>query len=560
MKNHLTAISIILLFAYVHFVIGCSYYKVTHADSIEPVADQIRNNSKYFIVHQGANAWHLAKIVLDNETEVVTGTLEPLPKNHLQYLKTKPEGPNRIRTKDRPSIHRFSPENDPTYEVHFYISEYLENENQQVTIPLSSITKIEIYDKDSRANTASTILTAVGVTAGFAVIIGVIVALTKSSCPFVYVWDGTSYRFTGEMFGGAIYSSLERNDFMPLPGFTPSNGVYQLKISNELMERQYTNFAELIVVEHPDTATVLLDKDGKVIPLLNITAPVRAVSESHLDYSTSVASRDKTAYAFDAENTLSKEFSSLTLTFKKPLHAGTGHLVINAKNSYWLDYVYGKFNEQFGTYFNTFSQAQKKRPADKINEWALEQGIPLSVYVMGKNGWEFADYFHVTGPLASRDMVMPIDLSNVKDEEVCIKLECGFMFWELDYAGMDFSENIPVTISHVSANSAIDEKGFDVSSLLAATDTAYLVQPEVGNEVVLTYPMVPPGKNTRQTVFLHSRGYYEYIREYTHLPNFITLSTFKKKEAFAKFSKEEYFEFIKKPCLFDSSITSTHGK
>jgi len=38
----------------------------------------------------------------------------------------------------------------------------------------------------------------------------------------------SSFTFTGEIFGGAIYSSLERHDYLPSPGFKPEKNRYEL--------------------------------------------------------------------------------------------------------------------------------------------------------------------------------------------------------------------------------------------------------------------------------------------------------------------------------------------
>jgi hypothetical protein len=559
MRKHASGIALILLLAYVQFVVGCTYYKVTNTESIASIASEIQNNARYFIVHQGSNAWHFTNIALDSDKEQLTGTLEALPENHHYYLTTKPVGPNRILKSTGAGTDQQVARNSPTYEVHFYVSEYLENHISIITIPLANISKIEIYDKDVSANTASGIFTALGVVAGIIVIVGVIVALTKSSCPFVYAYDGTSWEFAGEMYGGAIYSSLERHDFMPLPGIKASNGQYHLQISNKLLERQYTNLAELVVVEHPFGTKACTDRNGNIMTILSPQSPVLAISEKNIEHTSSIASKDSSAYLFNDENRTNPDLSSLTLTFRKPANPTIGKLVVNIKNSYWLDYVYGKFNEQFGTYFNAFSAAQKHVPPERINQWTMDQSIPLSVYVQTDLGWEYMDYFQVTGPLASREIGMKIDLSKVTGDQVRIRLVSGFMFWELDYAALDFSEDIPVQVSHLEAISAIDDKGLDVATMLVSDDDAYLVQPEVGNEVNLSYVSCPPQEQILQTVFLHSKGYYEYIRDYKNVPDLIALSGFKKKGSFTRFSKKKYNEFISKPYLFDDAITTSYG-
>ncbi|CAN5438432.1 hypothetical protein BH11BAC1_BH11BAC1_18580 [soil metagenome] len=542
-------ISLLVLISFLNLLFGCTYYKVS---SFPPGADaiaQTKQPGKYIIVHNGSEAWHLKDITLNDEGKLVTGTKEILGKNHDYYLTANPYGVNRYHQS----------KGTPSYEVHIYTSEYAEDQNSRVTIPLSEISKIEVYDTAIGASVASYIFIATGIVAGVAVIVLIIALLTKSSCPFIYVNDGNSYRFTGELYGGAIYSSLERDDFMPIPLPSVDAGKYRFKISNELLERQYTNLAELQIISHPENVSVLIDKLGVINTIANPMEPIAAQSDLDSNHIASVLRRDSSSYLFGDESKANKELSSLELTFKKPLHSKSGKLLLNAKNSFWLDYIYGKFTEQFGTYYNQFAEKQKKVPAKRNIEWSLAQGIPLSVYVETINGWQFVDYFNVIGPLASRDLVMQVDLSKVSGEDVHVKLECGFMFWEIDYAAMDFSENIPVETQTLIPDSAVDEKGIDVAPLLEAIDNRYLIQPGAGNEAMLNYTLTQVKKGKVQSLFLHSRGYYEYIRNYKSKPDLLYLSSFKKKGAFTKFSKEHYYEFTGKKDFYSTALNTGNG-
>ncbi|MBK6786045.1 MAG: hypothetical protein IPG79_21600 [Saprospiraceae bacterium] len=95
----------------------------------------------------------------------------------------------------------------------------------------------------------------------------------------MYVYDGETYIFEGETFGGAIAQNLERDDYMPLPDIRGNHGHYKIRISNELKEIQYTDLAELIVVDHPENSEVLLDK--KVTPCaFNKISASKAKSEN----------------------------------------------------------------------------------------------------------------------------------------------------------------------------------------------------------------------------------------------------------------------------------------
>lgn len=552
-RKILCTISWIVLIAYVNLAIGCSYYSVSSLEPLsrQSIVEQIQKKGKYIILHQGEKAGHLKDITINDVAHEMKGTLEPVPENHVYYKTAK-------KYRKANEYKKAGTKNDdlPIHEIHIYTSLSPEDLYSQVTIPFSTITRIEVYD----THVGATVFSALGFIAIATGLVALVAVALKSSCPFVYTGDGEGFTFTGEMYGGAIYPSLERDDYMPLPDFKPADGQYHIRISNELLEKQYTNLANLIVVEHPSSSSALVDKNGNIQTITQFENPHLATTTTNKDIESLVLKKDSISYLFDEDINDGKDLSGLILSFKKPKNSKSGKLILSAKNSFWLDYVYGKFNEQFGTYYNTFAEKQKKVKSQNLNQWSLKQNIPLSVFIETETGWKFVDYFNSIGPLASRDVIMPIDLSEIKGENVKIKLECGFMFWEVDYAAMDFTENIPVKISEIAATSARDENGRDVSSLIAATDNKYLIQPEIGNVATIAYAATAPQiQGNVQSVFLHSRGYYEYVRSYENMPNILTLQSFKEKGGFTKFSKNQYNEFISNKDFLAATLTQKHG-
>jgi hypothetical protein len=526
---------------------ACRYYKVNQIDPLNDVVvvEEVKKKDKYVILHQGGSAFHLNGIVVNDSARILYGTLEPLPFAHLNYQKDRRDG-------QANAYGRASKEDSPLFEVHIYTSNVNLKFNTPTPIPFDAVEKLEVHDRHVGATVAS--ITAISLVSAAAVVL--IIAATKSSCPFVYVEHGDSYRFTGEMFAGAIYPSLERDDYMPLPPLQATENQYQLLISNELLERQYTNLANLVAVHHEQNTQVLFDNDGAVHTIGAPIPPSLALSGS-THYEKEIATKDQLAFLFDDPD--QDDLSNITLSFNKPTNANSGKLVLSAKNSFWLDYTFGKMNEQFGTYYNSFAEKQRKEPAGKLSQWGLDQGIPLSVYLQTNKGWKLVDHFKSVGPLASRDIVMPIDLSDVGGTTVKIKLQCGFMFWEVDYAAMDFTENVPVVVENITASSAIDENGNDVADQVAATDDKYLEQPEIGNVVTATFPVAhKPSEEKISSFFLHSRGYYEYIRDYKNSPNFPFLLSIKNKGAFPEFSREMYQRLISNDQLYAAALTNSN--
>ena len=511
-------------------VAGCNYYRGKEQEVSRANVNMLAE-SKRFVVHQGPATWELRNPHLNGE--VLEGTQQPLSAPVMPYGVGPKKGYSpRYQLKDKSVVLNI---------VHIYVSDVQAGSEDRVSIPFAAIRQIDLLEKDSGKTTASYVFGTLGAVAGTFVVLAVIVALTKSSCPFVYAYDGHEYRFVGEAYGGAIFAPAERNDYLPLPAIEPENSQYRLKISNELKERQYTNLAELWVVQHAAATQVLLDQRGRVQTLAAPLPPTLARTPGGHDCTAQLQATDHQAVLFD-EDLPGSTPNEVVLTFAKPAAARHGKLVLHAQNSLWLDYLYGAFIEKFGTAYNPWAAQQKTQSAAINRQWTLDQHIPLKVYVEAGHGWQLAETIPTVGPLASRDLVVPLDFGAAPAGQVRVKLECGFMFWEVDYAALDCSPNGPVQLEKCRLSSAITERGADARAQLAADDTLYLSQPRPGATVSLTYeselPAVAAG--TRHTVFLRTKGYYEHIRDFPGLPNLPELYGFKKPGRFVEFSKEKY--------------------
>ena len=71
-------------------------------------------------------------------------------------------------------------------EVHLYLNELTVNYNTRISIPLSAINRVDIYDKDTGTTAASWIGGFLLGTIAFVSVAALIVVLTKQSCPFIY--------------------------------------------------------------------------------------------------------------------------------------------------------------------------------------------------------------------------------------------------------------------------------------------------------------------------------------------------------------------------------------
>lgn len=541
-KRIASFLSVFLTLSFLNLVIGCSYYNVrsltTTQDTIASQITEFSKNQNYVIIHSGQEIWNLSNLVINENEKSISGVKKEVSELHI------PKKPREIKR-----THRYSGSKEVLNEVHFYISSRTSHPyGEQATIKFEEINSISVNDK----NTGRTIANIVGGTIATLGFIAIIVALTKSSCPFVYVKNGEEFVFTGELYPGVLTPNQQRDDYLGLPNVNNINNDISIKITNELKEIQYTDFVQLIEIPHSNDLKVLLDKNGHVHTFSEIITPNKVIVDQIITGDEILLEKDNNSFLFNSEvMDESNNLRNIELSFIKPQQTKNAKLFLTVKNSMWLDYVFGKFNEQFGTYYNQFQKDQQGASAEKSTKWINEQNIPLSVYLKTDNGWDLIDRINTVGPMASRDIAVPINLSNVIGQEVVIKLETGFMFWELDYAGIDFTENVALDINYINPTEAIDGNNVDVTALLSAADKNYFVQPNVGDEVVVTFKTSEKNPDLKRTYFLKNRGYYNYIRDYKGTPNFQKLKLFKEAGAFTEYSKLEYEVLMNYESQFD---------
>jgi hypothetical protein len=524
------SVALLLALAVLNMSVGCmNYFRVN--SSVGPTAESIsglKAAQKTIIVHYNDDKWILKNISINNN--ILTGRADPY--NYPPTLKpVKSTGPNRYLTRASRS------QSYLLNEVHIYPSEYNETGNGMISMPVTSIEKMEIYEKDLAATVGSWTLGFLGVTAGAFTIFLILVAIFKESCPFIYTWDGENYQFAGEIYSGSIYKNLERHDYLRLP-FYPDQQSYQLKITNEAYEIQRTNQLELVVADHQKNCEVMMDKNGKVLTLSSPQPPVTATNLRNQDITLLLRDKDRQIYQTASTTGDYDLTDGVILQFPSPGKAETAKLAIRAKNSVMLDFMLGKFHDMFGSAYHYIMKMQGEQPREELVQWTLDQGIPLSVSVKRNNNWDFVDYYNVAGPMAFKDDVLEIPLQGNENSPLEVKLEFGSFFWEIDYAAIDYSTAATVTTYTMPVRSAVNERGKDVSRLLRSDDSKYYTQPATENNAVVTFDL-PAANGLERTIYLHSKGWYELIRNPRGPHDKEYLLTFKQPGRFNQFVLDE---------------------
>ena len=456
----------------------------------------------------------------------ISGDAQPAEKSDHTYRKAKPQSSNAYK------YGAFKEK--PLDEVHFYVNAW-EMDNGGFSFSTADIQRVEVYDL-AIGRVIATYVGGAAVTSGVAFLI--FLAL-KSSCPFVYTMDGDVATFQGEMFGGAIAPNLARHDFMPLPGFQPEGDAFTLKITNELKEIQFTDLAQLAAVKHDRHAQALMDQHGHPFVLSNPLPPVHATTDVGTDAVEELTDLDQHWFQFLDEMEGHPAYGSVNMTFEADRPANQAKLMLDLKNTMWMDHSFERFCASFGDKYNAFARRQQRRAAEEKQQWMDDEGMTLAVKVERQGVWELVDRIQMVGPLASRSVVVPIPGQVQQGDQIRVRLECGFHFWEIDQAAMDFSEDAEVSVENLSLLEAWDESGKDVRNALLALDDDVMAQLFTGAEATLHFDAtsLDPQPHEDVTLFLHTHGHYEYVRDYSGKPDLVELKSFKVPGTFAAWSK-----------------------
>lgn len=534
MKQYITITILITCFC-----TSChNYYKelkLNTADKSQSAQalDSLKLQNRYFVLRNGNNSYYMKDLQINAEHTTLSCILDTLPYWHHFVKSNKYINKHRYIKKDPFTSSILN-------EVHLYIPADSTIVQGKYTLTLNQVQKIEVIQKDKKRTTNSYIIGGIGYTVATWAVIAAIVLATKSSCPFVNAYDGNQFTLQGEIYGGAIYPQLARHDYLPLKMLPNANGQLQVKISNELQERQYTDVANLMVITHSKQTKILADETGHLYSIGNTETPHTAwLNNKQLNLSPLLQHNDQLLqFMDDTANT--NGHNELQLQFHKPAGAVKAKLVLSIKNSYWLDYLYGELAKGFGRFYPIYIKQQSKRSPADLLKWVKEQQIPLSISVKTNKGWKDVASLTTIGPVAMREVVVPL-AELPADNELQVKLSSGFLFWEIDKVAIDYSPNEAFTVKEYTPITAWDEVNKNVLPLLQKEDGIYCEQPVPGNIATITYDYTPVNEATlTQTFILHTKGYYTHVRHFKGGMNKTFLQKFKQRDAFTTFSKQRY--------------------
>ncbi len=179
----------------------------------------------------------------------------------------------------------------------------------------------------------------------------------SGSCPMIYTWDGSGFRFITDVLGVAplgassgdgSYFPVDHREYIQIPSeaMTPVNSRYRIRITEELSEVSYLDQVRLMAVDHPASTEIFTNSKWKSPPFPEFRSfgvkrrvyPVRARDGQGRDVREALLRRDG-QYVNGFERTyagVAKEHA-LDLDFGDAAPDNRAVLVLNG----WVDWADG---------------------------------------------------------------------------------------------------------------------------------------------------------------------------------------------------------------------------
>lgn len=482
------------------------------------------------------------------DEEKLEGVLEAVPEDNQVYIKD---------TKRRYSYS--SQEKTVLQEIHIYTPLDPESKiGSFVSIPISSISKMELIEKDKARSTTNTLLLAAGVTVGVVAVVSAIVVssihidLTTPttnptnpnqppgmSCPFVSVYDGEDFVFQGETFGGSLFHSVARQDYLPLPALKIDPEI-KIMISNERLEAQFTDMADLILVEHAPGDKILADPRGPLFLVNDVGRPKEAKLNGSREMLDRISKVDNIYCSFNDLNHISPN-NELIVKFDHPGEGKDLALVLSLRDSPWLEHVFEHYLSMYGEESKTFIETMGAKSAEELYQWQEMNLVPLTISVKTPAGWKEVAQTRFVGPLMNREIAISLEGMDLIGPTVEVSFKTGFLYWEIDQIALaSVSKISPDSIRVLKPSIVLDEEGNDKLPMIYNMDDQFLEQTNTGDRVYLTYNFKEFSGSRSYSAVLHTSGYYYGKREITGPINREFLKKYDKPGGLAEFSRDRY--------------------
>lgn len=149
------------------------------------------------------------------------------------------------------------------------------------------------------------------------------------------------------------------------------------------------------------------------------------------------------------------------------------------------------------------------------------------------------DEIDLIGETNFNSIVVPLKIT-AGSKLLDLRLRTGFMFWELDYAAIDYSPEVKIETQVLKPVAAKGDKGQDYLQQLSYDDNSYMehLGEKASTSVTFTNLLLNPA--LQRTIILRSKGYYTSKEEFTGKTYRKELKKFKNPGELSKFSQSLY--------------------
>ena len=358
-----------------------------------------------------------------------------------------------------------------------------------VAIPIERISKLEAR----RLSGTKTMLYVVGVGLTVAVVIAAIAAANKNndpipvntndysggdgswSCPLIYSWDGEAWRLDSATYAGALMPALARTDVDNLDHPRAQDGIVRLRLTGESGETEHVDAVRLVVVDHDPRCAIAPDAAGALHSLGPLRDPTEARDRAGRDILRLVRAGDALSWESvpTGRDTAKVEDirDGIDVEFPRAAGAKEARLVVDGRYTAWAEYLMHEYiqlhGRETGAWYTALA-ADKARTHAFAAAMAREAFLDVSVWDGAR--WRRQGFVPGPGPGVSKRQVVRLDLSEVRDDTVRVRLEAAPSFWLIDRVSIDFEPERGFVAKEIALSGAADSHGRDVRAQLDHAD------------------------------------------------------------------------------------------
>ena len=335
----------------------------------------------------------------------------------------------------------------------------------------------------------------------------------SGSCPYVYAFDGKTYKLDAETFGTSVSKAFEAETFSLLPSLRPVDGRLKVRVANERPETHLINSVHLFVGDACEASSAVLDINNTLWPVRKAHAPSAASDHSGNNILAEIASKDNRYWKSDLAHTAAFSGFRDELDFRFEVPEGTSEatLIVDAINTDLVTEAYRSAGSVLGDATMEFYDALERDPQlqGSIRNWIRDCSLRIEV----KRGSEWKEAGVMTPEANVAPFSRAIRLRNLDGIQGPLRIRLSSLtdVWRIDAVSIDFSAAKPLVLQPLNMNLVRSSDNTHWDNAIAANDSTYaLVLPP--DHLDLTFDAAPAmGMRTPVYVFA-AKGYlYEWL-------------------------------------------------